>query len=192
MQVENESGLSNFIPVLIGDKEICSEMKIIQQRYDASHSSNGSDCEVSALRQMTFSEFVVDVAWLTKEPLSENFQKILTPSQIQRFNSLLKFLLHHESTTILDKILQNMKIMMNKMEVSSVVDRTSAADRRLLQKYMDSASVILSQKLKKNEALALHSKSTGRTDDCVSGNCSEGDLPSIAPTSEVRMSTFCT
>ncbi|KAJ6430687.1 hypothetical protein OIU84_021971 [Salix udensis] len=46
IEVENESGLSNYIPILIGDTEICSEMKIIQQRFDASHSLIiGSECK---------------------------------------------------------------------------------------------------------------------------------------------------
>ncbi|OAY55921.1 hypothetical protein MANES_03G189400v8 [Manihot esculenta] len=36
IEVENESGLSNFIPVLIGNEEICSEMERIQHRLDSS------------------------------------------------------------------------------------------------------------------------------------------------------------
>ncbi|KAJ6430981.1 hypothetical protein OIU84_018482 [Salix udensis] len=93
IEVENESGLSNFIPVLIGDREVCSEMKIIQQRFDASRSLIiGSECEVSTMRQTAFSEFSMDIAWLLKEPSAENSQQTMTSFQIRRVNSLLNFL----------------------------------------------------------------------------------------------------
>ncbi|KAL2588641.1 hypothetical protein AAZV13_13G180900 [Glycine max] len=40
IEVENESGLSNFIPVLIGDKKICTEMKTLQQKLDGCSQDN--------------------------------------------------------------------------------------------------------------------------------------------------------
>ncbi|XP_022740659.1 squamosa promoter-binding-like protein 7 isoform X2 [Durio zibethinus] len=121
IEVENQSGLSNFIPVLIGDKEVCSEMKSIRQRFDASlsqeeskFSPNGSlleACEVSTLRQRAYSELVLDIAWLLREPKLENFREIMASSQIQRFNCLLSFLIQSESTVILKKVLPNLKIV---------------------------------------------------------------------------------
>ncbi|XLR34233.1 hypothetical protein S83_062133 [Arachis hypogaea] len=43
--VENKSGLSNFIPILIEDKEICSEMRTLQQSLceDFAHRHTSSD-----------------------------------------------------------------------------------------------------------------------------------------------------
>ncbi|KAM4126689.1 hypothetical protein ACJW30_02G033600 [Castanea mollissima] len=162
VEVENESGLSNFIPILIGDKEICAEMEILQQRFDASPFLKESEsvaigpmsdsCEVSALRQSTFSEFLLDVAWLIKEPASENFQQFITASQIQRFNSLLSFLMCNDSTTILEKLLQKLKIVISNMEFNSVAKGTFDADLSLLQKYLDNARAILCKKHKKSES----------------------------------------
>ncbi|EEF45453.1 squamosa promoter-binding-like protein 7 [Ricinus communis] len=177
IEVENESGVSNFIPVLIGDREICSEMKIIQQRFDASHLPKGSQCEVSAQRQMAFSELLVDIAWLLKKPSSESSQRIMSSSQIQRLNSLLNFLLLHEATAILDKALKNLKIIL--METEREVSGSSDADMKLLQKHVDWAWNILYQKVKKRDGLLLQWECTiqGRS----SGKCSDGDGPSVAP-----------
>ena len=189
LQVENESGLSNFIPVLIGDREVCSEMKIIQQRFDVSHSLIfGSECEVSAMRQTAFSEFSMDIAWLLKEPSAENYQQTITSFQIRRFNSLLSFLLHHESIIILDKILKNLKIMMDKREVNGMFDDTSDTKTRLLQSYMEYASNILHQKLKRSEVMKHHLECPGQ-EYCVSGSCCVSNKPAVI-SSEVRISMF--
>ncbi|XP_058001002.1 squamosa promoter-binding-like protein 7 isoform X2 [Hevea brasiliensis] len=171
IEIENESGLSNFIPVLIGNEEICSEMEIIQHRLDSSQLSSGSQCEVSARRQMAFSELVVDIAWLLKKPSTESLQQIMSSSQIQRLNSLLNFLLHHESTAILAKILQNLKIIVDEMEKTRVMYGISDFEMSLLQKYMDGASDILHQKVKQSD----------NVDERDFRRCSETDMPSVAP-----------
>jgi hypothetical protein len=193
LQVENESGLSNYIPILIGDTEICSEMKIIQQRFDASHSLIiGSECEVSTMRQTALSEFIMDIAWLLKEPSAENSQQMMTSFQIQRINSLLNFLLHHESTIILDKILKNLKIMMDKKEASGMVNGTSDTDMRLLQSYMDYASNIRHEKLQRSEVLKHQLKFSGKENNYISGSCCGNNKESVALSTEVRMSMLIT
>uniref|UniRef100_A0A803NA54 SBP-type domain-containing protein n=1 Tax=Chenopodium quinoa TaxID=63459 RepID=A0A803NA54_CHEQI len=99
VEVENECGLSNFIPILIGDAHVCSEIKLIHQKYDCSNcrkksqcmpsGSSYGTCEVSCSRQAALSEFMLDVAWLLKQPCSEKLHCILTSSQIQRYNCLI-------------------------------------------------------------------------------------------------------
>ncbi|XP_011009174.1 PREDICTED: squamosa promoter-binding-like protein 7 [Populus euphratica] len=184
IEVENESGISNFIPVLIGDREVCSEMKIIQQRFDVSHPLIfGSDCDVSAMRQTAFSELSMDIAWLLMEPSAENSQQTITSFQIQRFNSLLSFLLHHESIIILDKILKNLKIMMDKREVNGMFNDTSDTYTRLLQCYMEHASNILHKKLKRSEVLKHHLECPGQ-EYCVSGSCCVSNKLAVVISSE--------
>lgn len=149
LQIENESGLSNFLPILIADKDVCAEMNTIQKRYEESFSLQGShfsssgslsdSCEASSLGHTAFSEVILDIAWLLKKPSSENFQQIMTASQIQRFNYLLNFLISMKSTTILEKVSQNLKTLMDNMELHSANDGTSDADMRLLKNYMDYA-----------------------------------------------------
>ncbi|KAL1111474.1 hypothetical protein V6Z11_D02G061900 [Gossypium hirsutum] len=161
IEVENQSGLSNFIPVLIGDKDVCSEMKVIQQGFDASLfwggsqiSANRSSCETSTLRQKAYSELVLDIAWLLREPKSENFQETMASSQIQRFNCLLNFLIQNKSTVILKKVLQNLKNVMEEAGFNGTDD----PDTRLLKKYMDYGRDILNNKLQEGERPVLLSE----------------------------------
>ncbi|KAL0414659.1 UNVERIFIED_CONTAM: Squamosa promoter-binding-like protein 7 [Sesamum radiatum] len=128
LEVENQSGLSNFIPVLVGDKETCAEMEILQQKFDSSLSSQDQqqspprpECEVFASRQAQFSEFVLDVAWSLKKPVPE---QQWTSSHIQRFNNLLNCLIEKESSVILERVFCNMKSAMR----NNLVDHISDAD----------------------------------------------------------------
>uniref|UniRef100_A0A5B7AUV9 Putative squamosa promoter-binding-like protein 7 n=1 Tax=Davidia involucrata TaxID=16924 RepID=A0A5B7AUV9_DAVIN len=165
IEVENQYGLSNFIPILIGDKEICSEMKTMQQKLNASLHSKQSQfaaisslsdsCKFSVLRQRAFSEFLLDIAWLLKEPALENVQHI-SSLQIERFNCLLNFLLHNESTTILERVLQYMKILMNNMKLNDPPNGTT--DTRLFQRNMDHARDILLQKFQERGDSLVHSE----------------------------------
>ncbi|XP_041000956.1 squamosa promoter-binding-like protein 7 [Juglans microcarpa x Juglans regia] len=168
VEVENESGLSNFIPILIGDKEICNEVEMLQQKVDASLFLKGSDfaaivppsdaSEVFALRQSTFDEFLLDIAWLLKQPASENFQHSITATRIQRLNNLLSFLISNDSTTILEKLLEKLKIVLSNMNADSMVNGNCDADLGLLEKYIDNARDNLHRKYKKSGSLVLQSE----------------------------------
>ncbi|KAL2464095.1 Squamosa promoter-binding-like protein 7 [Forsythia ovata] len=156
IEVENQSGLSNFIPILIGDKEICAEMATMQQKFDTSLCSDGhqfaaptSACEVYALRQTEFYEFLLEVAWSLKEPVLDPH---LTAAQIQRINYLLKFLIENDSTVILDRVLYHMKTVTDKNLVTGVPD----ADMRLFRKILNNARNILSQKLQEKNYPVTH------------------------------------
>ncbi|GMI70351.1 SQUAMOSA PROMOTER BINDING PROTEIN-LIKE 7, squamosa promoter binding protein-like 7 [Hibiscus trionum] len=187
IEVENQSGLSNFIPILIGDKEVCSEMKSIQQRFDASVSREGSkvsatgsffeECEPSTLRQRSYSELVLDIAWLLREPKLEKNQETIVSSQIQRFNRLLSFLIQNKSSVILKKILQNLKIVVEKMGFNG----TNDSDIILLQKYMDYARDILSDELQKGEIPEFCSEYIERERNQLSQSSFENDELSIVP-----------
>ncbi|XVF38595.1 hypothetical protein REPUB_Repub20aG0115800 [Reevesia pubescens] len=187
IEVENQSGLSNFIPILIGDEEVCSEMKSIQQRSDASLFLEGSNvsatgslfeaCEASTLRQRAYSELVLDIAWLLREPKLESFQEIMISSQIQRFNCLLSFLIHNESIVILKKVIQNLKIVVEKTGFNG----TNDSDTRLLHKHMDCARDILSNKLQKGESQFLLSDSIERERNWYSKSSFKNDDLSVVP-----------
>ncbi|XP_039048807.1 squamosa promoter-binding-like protein 7 isoform X2 [Hibiscus syriacus] len=182
IEVENQYGLSNFIPILIGDKEVCSEMRSIQQSFDASVSREGSEfsatgsffeaCEATTLRQRAYSELVLDIAWLLREPKLENFQETKASSQIQRFNRLLSFLIQNKSTVILKKILQNLKIVVGKMGVNGA----NESDIMLLQKYMENARDILSDELQKAEIPEIRSEYIERVRNQLSESSFENDV----------------
>ncbi|XP_030507139.2 squamosa promoter-binding-like protein 7 [Cannabis sativa] len=189
IEVENEAGLSNFIPLLIGDKETCSEMNVIQQRHNESHFSErpyltsvGSPsnlCEVSCQRHAAFSEIMLEIAWLLKKPGSENSQPIVTTSQIQRLNYLLNFLISMESFTILEKVVQNLRTVVNKMESNASCNGINEADLKLLQKYMDYAHQLPSQKPQEAANLDVNSRNSMLQVDHGSQSCSQNDPCSI-------------
>ncbi|KAG4126565.1 hypothetical protein ERO13_D10G164500v2 [Gossypium hirsutum] len=192
IEVENQSGLSNFIPVLIGDKEVCSEMKSIQQRFDASvfqersiFSTTGSlfeACEMSTSQHRAYSEFLLDIAWLLREPKLENFKETIASSQILRFNRLLSFLIQNESTIILKKILQNLKIVVEMIGF----DGTNDSGVRLLQKYMNHARDILSDELQKGEIPVFRSEYIEQERNQVSqSSFDNNELPIVPKISQV-------
>ncbi|KAK4388494.1 Squamosa promoter-binding-like protein 7 [Sesamum angolense] len=147
IEVENQSGLSNFIPILVGDKGTCAEMEMLQHKFDAPVSSqerksspSRTSCEAFASRQTQFSEFVLDVAWLLKKPVSE---QQLTSSHIQRFNCLLNFLIEKESSVVLERVFCSLKSAID----NNMATGTSDSNMRLLRKNMDIAQLRLAHKL---------------------------------------------
>lgn len=145
-------------------------------------------CEVSASRQLTFSEFVSDIAWLLKKP-SENFQQSITAAQIQRFNCLLSFLICNESNIILEKLLEKLNIVISSMEFDSMVNGTYDGDLSLLKKYTDNARDVLYKKYKKSEGSELQSGSELKGYS-VSQICSQDNVLSVPVNSQVRTQIF--
>ncbi|XP_059649094.1 squamosa promoter-binding-like protein 7 [Cornus florida] len=195
IEVENQSGLSNFIPILIGYKEICSEIKTLQQKFDASFCSKGSQfaaigslsnsCEVFLLRQRAFSEFLLDIAWLLKEPTSENIQHI-SSSQIERFDCLLNFLIHNNSTTILERVLQYMTIWLDNMKLNTSANGTADTDMSPLQRNIDRARDIIGQKFQKEGDSVVYSGRFLLKEDCFKQSSEKGML-SIVPITNQEM-----
>ncbi|CAN1284035.1 Squamosa promoter-binding-like protein 7 [Linum perenne] len=181
IEVENGSGLSNFIPVLVGDKQICSEMEVIQQRLKLSSNGRGLHCEISETRQRILSELIVDVAWLLKAPSQEAIRQMAASSQIQRFVSLLQFLIRHESTFILGKILSNLKIIVGAI---NVINGNMDADAKVLKQYMDEASRFLHRKANSSNGLAFMSEFTSSGKFDVDRCCSQTDFRSVAALSD--------
>ncbi|KAH6776957.1 hypothetical protein C2S51_008269 [Perilla frutescens var. frutescens] len=176
VEVENQSGLSNFIPILVGDKETCTEMEVLQQKLGRPLSSQEQElsspqpaCEVFASRQAEFSELVLDVAWTLKKPAS---QQKLTSSHIQRLNCLLEYLMEKESSVILEGLYYSLRSAID----NNLIDANSDSDMRLLQKNMDTAHRRLALRLREKEFSELLAPT---------GNCyihsSKNDNTSVVP-----------
>nr|AUW52978.1 squamosa promoter binding-like protein 7 [Petunia x hybrida] len=159
VEVENESGLSNFIPILIADKDICAEMKEIQQKFCLEGSQSAvvcspcedssvlcSPCEESMSRKSEFSEFMLDVAWLLREPSSENVQ-LLASAQMQRFNYLLNVLMESQSTIILKRVLSYFETMVNRNLLAGITD----AEMKLFLRNIHEKKYLLKERLRLKE-----------------------------------------
>lgn len=173
---------------------------MLKQKADASLFLKGSDfaaigppsdaCEVFALRQSTFDEFLLDIAWLLQQPASENFQHSITATRIQRLNNLLSFLICNDSTTILEKLLEKLKIVLSNMKSDSMVNGNCDADLGLLEKYIVNARDNLHRKYKKSGSLVLQSEYVPEG-DYVSQSCSKDNELFVSVNSQVRTSFLC-
>ncbi|KAI5059242.1 hypothetical protein GOP47_0025561 [Adiantum capillus-veneris] len=100
-EVESVHGLSNFVPVLVADKSICSEINTVRLNYISSASSNicvkslGKD--VKALRSQFGMDILTDLGWALKyitRPLPvDKFE--LREALIDRLQTLHLFSLEH-------------------------------------------------------------------------------------------------
>ncbi|KAL9240859.1 hypothetical protein vseg_015032 [Gypsophila vaccaria] len=162
IEVENECGISNFIPVLIGDEHVCAEINMIHQKYDFCYCVNKSQlssvgyshgaCEVSCSAQTAFSEFMLDVAWLLKCPSSEKLQHVITSSQVQRLSCLLNILISSKSNYVLERILRSLVSVMDEIESSDVPTITDF-DKKMLNESFNRAKDFICQNLCKDELL---------------------------------------
>ncbi|KAI3716826.1 hypothetical protein L1987_68006 [Smallanthus sonchifolius] len=177
LMVENESGLSNFIPILVADEEICSEIKIMQKKYYStlhSKDSKSSSCEVAVNK---FSEVLVDIAWLLKQPIVEDTECAILSSQLQRFTFLLDFLIEYESTTVLKRVLHCVKMRITRSS-------TSEADKTLLQETVNHATEVLNQRLEKKVNFGSHSNDILLVDD-GDESCGDQMHPFISTVNQV-------
>uniref|UniRef100_A0AB39A6L8 Squamosa promoter-binding protein n=1 Tax=Actinidia deliciosa TaxID=3627 RepID=A0AB39A6L8_ACTDE len=189
IEVDNESGLSNFIPILIGNKEICSEMKIVEHSFESSLCLKGSEfmtthsssdaCEVSIQRQTALSQFILDTAWLLRKPALEDIEHILPSSQIGRFNRLLTFLIHNKSTCILERVIHYMENMMDNLNLNSLANSIVDTDMKLLQSNLDNAREILCHRLQEKGDSAQDSGNLVQQGGCFN-RCSQIDTLSAS------------
>ncbi|ERN18478.1 squamosa promoter-binding-like protein 7 [Amborella trichopoda] len=166
IEVENVSGISNFIPVLLGDKWTCSELQNFElmlgeavcHEYDnnfvmnaACRSSNIADSD-----KKCFSELLLDIAWLLKEPHFDHDRNEteLNSMHFERWSCLLRFLVRNGLVFVLEKVLKSPMVLM-KLEESE--NQTSDVDMRLFRKYVNQARELVDQQNKRGR-LRLRSK----------------------------------
>lgn len=111
----------------------------------------------SKLSQTAFSEFLLDVAWLMKDPASENIGNISVLTQIRRFRHLLNFLISNNSTALLEKVFQSMKSFINQIKSNELVNGIGDDDMKLFHECMDQAREILSGKFEHKKGLFVQS-----------------------------------
>ncbi|KAK9079871.1 hypothetical protein SSX86_001544 [Deinandra increscens subsp. villosa] len=177
IEVENESGLSNFIPIFIADKEICSEIKIMQAKYYSTLHSRNSESRSCGVAVNNFSEVLVDMAWLLKQPIIEDMECAIMSSQLQRLTFLLNFLIEYESITVLKRVLHS--VNMRIIKSGDIVE----TDRALLQGTVNHATEVLNRQLEKKVNLEFHPRDILLNDDDES--CGDEVHPFISTVNQV-------
>ncbi|CAN6346869.1 unnamed protein product [Urochloa humidicola] len=131
VEVENMSGLSNFVPILFGSKELCTELERIQDALCGSSNINDSlsgelpgassdPCERRKFQMTAMSGFLIDIGWLIRKPTPDEFRDVLSSTNIQRWVCILKFLIHHEFINVLEIIVKSMDNIMGSEVLSNL------------------------------------------------------------------------
>ncbi|KAF0922777.1 hypothetical protein E2562_001163 [Oryza meyeriana var. granulata] len=104
VEVENMFGLSNFVPILVGSKHLCSELERIHDALCGSSDRSSDSCELRGLQHTAMSEFLVDIGWLMRKPSPDEFQNLLSLANIQRWVCMMKFLIQNNFINVLEVI----------------------------------------------------------------------------------------
>ncbi|XP_072984031.1 squamosa promoter-binding-like protein 9 isoform X2 [Typha latifolia] len=150
IEVENMSGISNFVPVLFGSKHICSELERIEEALiGPSHGNNLSGhavtgaipdfCELTRSKRTAMSELLLDIAWSIKQPHLGESKNILSSTNTQRLTCLLRFLVQNKCVSILEIMLRSLENQIGR-DIFSNLDRLRHdADMELFVGYVNDA-----------------------------------------------------
>ena len=111
-------GLSNFVPVLFGSKQLCFELERIQDTLcgssDKYKNANGeftgatSDlCEHWKLQQTAMSGFLIEIGWLIRKPSPNELNNLLSKTNIKRWICVLKFLIQNNFINVLEIVVKS-------------------------------------------------------------------------------------
>ncbi|RWV96915.1 hypothetical protein BHE74_00037982 [Ensete ventricosum] len=158
IEVENAAGISNYIPVLVGNKQICSELermeepivdscyagRIMSQNFIAN--SSPGFCEILASRQSAMSALLLDIAWLLKAPYLEEKKAFWSFTNVQRLTSMLKFLLQNELFSVLQAIMHHLDNIILTEGFDKPDNWTSDVDQKLYDDFLNHVREILYQR----------------------------------------------
>jgi len=151
IEVENEYGISNFIPILIGDKEICSEFQMLEQEVVKSGfccrsnhglaigSSNSDICEQNVVKRQSILELLLDIGWVLKDPEPDENKVPVNFVHIQRLNCLFSYLINGHLLAMTEKVLHSPKVVKMLRQVYGKSNEVNGADIKLLQNYVEHA-----------------------------------------------------
>ncbi|XP_047094159.1 squamosa promoter-binding-like protein 9 [Lolium rigidum] len=110
VEVENVFGLSNFVPILFGSKQLCFELERIQDAlcgFSHKHKVATSDPEHRELQQTAMSGFLIEIGWLIRKPSPDEFKNLLSKTNIKRWICVLKFLIQNNFINVLEIVVQS-------------------------------------------------------------------------------------
>lgn len=169
IEVENKLGLSNFIPILIGDKQVCYELENLQGALtyhpnvheDISVSNavfdNAAFSEVNVTKQIGMSDLLVDIAWLLNEPCKDYNKSFLGSLNVKRLKYMLQFSMQNELISVLKAILKHVGIMIHEVGFQNPENLNVSADFGELLEHMRTAKEFLNQRIQHKERSKIDS-----------------------------------
>ncbi|GLJ42867.1 hypothetical protein SUGI_0888580 [Cryptomeria japonica] len=152
IEVENEAGISNFIPILIGDKQICSEFQFLEQELMKCRICYGNGSEDVAITSPSFDmhksnlvkrqsilDLLLDIAWVIKDPEPEEIEIQVNHAHLQRLNHLFSFLIDGQFLSVMDRLLHSPKVTKIIKQVYRPSNHFNVADVELLYNHVEHA-----------------------------------------------------
>jgi hypothetical protein len=163
--VENVFGLSNFVPILFGSKQLCFELERIQDALCGSSDKYKSDtsypCEHWELQQSTMSGFLVEIGWLIRKPSPDEFKNLQSKTNIKRWICVLKFLIQNNFINVLEIVVKSSENIIGS-EILSNLERGSLEHHvTTFIGYVRHARNILDHRAKQNEEAQLETRLCG-------------------------------
>jgi hypothetical protein len=144
LQVENASGLSNFVPILFGNKQICTELMEIQKTaFSTNPCFNSLSCEYFVSKQNAISPLLLDIAWLQRKSHLNEYKNELNTANIQRVRCLLRFLVANHLVNLLEIVLCSLENLFSSEVLSKLDKYKHEADVAQLLDLVDHAKECL-------------------------------------------------
>ncbi|VAH07334.1 unnamed protein product [Triticum turgidum subsp. durum] len=198
IQVENVFGLSNFVPILFCSKQLCFELERIQDALCGSSkykSANGefpgitSDpCEHWKLQQTAMSGFLIEIGWLIKKPSPDEFKKLLSKTNVERWICVLEFLIQNNFTNVLEMIVKSSDNIIGSEILSNLESGRLEHHVTAFVGYIRHARIIVDQRAKHNEETQLQTRWCG---DSVSDQPSLGTSVPLGKENVTASDDFC-
>nr|AQQ11846.1 squamosa-promoter binding protein-like protein [Bambusa oldhamii] len=160
VEVENMFGLSNFVPVLFGSKQLCFELERIQDALCGSSyksvfgelpGATSDPCDHRELQQTAMSGFLIDIGWLIRKPSPDEIKNVLSLTNIQRWIYVLKFLIQNDFINVLEIIVKSLDNIIGS-EILSNLERGRLEDHvSEFLGYVRHARNIVNQRAKHDE-----------------------------------------
>ncbi|CAM0955541.1 unnamed protein product [Alopecurus aequalis] len=172
VEVENVFGLSNFVPVLFGSKQLCFELQRIQDTLcgssDKYTNANGefagatSDlCEHWELQQTAMSGFLIEIGWLIRKPSPEEFKNLLSKTNIKRWICVLKFLIQNNFINVLEIVVKSTDNIIGSEILSNLERGRLEHHVTTFLGYVRHARNIVDHRAKQNEEAQLETRLCG-------------------------------
>uniref|UniRef100_A0ACD5TH74 Uncharacterized protein n=1 Tax=Avena sativa TaxID=4498 RepID=A0ACD5TH74_AVESA len=172
VEVENVFGLSNFVPILFGSKQLCFELEKIQDALCGSSNkyksatgelagATSDPCEHWELQQTAMSGFLIEIGWLIRKPSPDEFKNLLSKTNIKRWICVLKFLIQNNFINVLEIVIKSSENIISSEILSNLEMGGLEQHVTTFLGYVRHARNIIDHRAKQNEETQLETRLCG-------------------------------
>ncbi|KAJ7531554.1 hypothetical protein O6H91_14G048700 [Diphasiastrum complanatum] len=141
IEFEGPSGTSNFLPVLIADKEICSEIRTLEQELCMSKMT--LDTGTNKALSQTANDLVLDLGWVLRLTERQGIERIHMIGHLERLRRLFMFSVRRGWYSISKRLLQVAKMIGLLEDVGISEDGFTALHLAALHNHVNLARLLV-------------------------------------------------